>query len=78
MLVQGIDMLRQVKDKLSLAIALARYAQGCRIWNDLDGGTAFLEEACKAAVEMNSAAGSELSLSIASARQAIATKATAG
>ena len=67
------SILRQVKDRMSLAIALSAYAQACRTWGDLEGGRTSFEEATSIAKEIDVAPGSELAISLAKARAALDT-----
>lgn len=68
---EAISILRQVKDRMSLAIALSAYAQGCRAWGDLDGGRRCFEEAKSTARDIDVASGSELAISLAKAGAAL-------
>ena len=68
-LLEGIALLRSVQDRLSLAIALCRYAQGCSLWDDRRGGRAKLDEATAIAAEIGVATGSELSVALGAAQR---------
>jgi predicted ATPase/class 3 adenylate cyclase/Tfp pilus assembly protein PilF len=71
LLLEGIAHLRRVEDRLSLAIALCRYTQGCSLWGDAAGGKALLDEATTIAAEIGVAPGSELSVALKDATRAI-------
>lgn len=70
LLAKGVSMLRRVQDRLSLAVALCRYAQGCSLWPDPEGRAASLDEAGAIAADLAVAPGSELARSLAAARGA--------
>lgn len=72
LLTKGISMLRRVQDRLSLAVALCRYAQGCSLWSDPEGRSACLDEAGTIAADMAVSEGSELATSLAAARAIVA------
>lgn len=67
---RGVATLRRVRDRLSLAVALCRYAQGCVLWSDAQRRAAALEEAGAIAAELAVAPGSELAASLAAAHAA--------
>ena len=69
LLLEGIALLRSVQDRLSLAIALCRYAKGCSLWDDRRAGKAALDEASAIAAEIGVAAGSELAVALEAARR---------
>ena len=67
----SVRLLRQVRDRSSLAIALCRHAQACVWAGECDGARSALEEAAALAAEIGVAEKSELATALDAARHAI-------
>ena len=71
-LADGIEILRKVKDRLSLGIVLCRYAEAATHWGDVAGAGTCLQEAEAIAGELHVSPESELAASLQRARRSLA------